>query len=146
VGTLDETVAGDQFRAENFSHAKALEPPDSPDNVQNRVHSAHFMEMDVFHGASVDVGFGLGQPLEDPHGLEDHRPGEGRIREDSADVTQVPSGMVMLPRRAFRLEADMEVGAPQAPSPHGLGGHIVPVQTKPPEFRPKLVETQAKID
>jgi hypothetical protein len=69
VGAFDSTGSEIDRRTRNSRNTEHVEACDRTDDVNDRVHCAYFMKVDVVPGHTVDRCFGFGKPLEDLHAL-----------------------------------------------------------------------------
>ncbi len=82
--------------------AEHLETEGRADDVDDRVHRPHLVEVDLFRRAAVHLAFGLGEPPEDAFGRLLYTVGEFRAADDLQDVLQPPVMVVMGSSRITR--------------------------------------------
>ena len=105
MGTGDAAPEPGQRTGRHPLHAQLVQRPAGAQDVHQGVHGAHFMEMHLFRGDAVGLGFGQGQGLQHGQGLVAHPVGHRHGGKNGGDVRRVPQGL------ALRLPADLHPAA-----------------------------------
>ena len=131
VGALHIAVKGGHRTGDDLRPAEHLEADGRADDVDDRVHCAHLVEMDLFGGVPVHPAFGLREPPENPFRRLLYGIGEGGAADHLQDLLQAPVMLVMgvvedhTDVRCLDVSGDLPADLDSVAA-HAEGGEILP--------------------
>src|SRR5579885_2972087 len=136
----DDAAARGQRRDQHFVHAELLESPCGGDYIDDRIHRADLVEVNLLGRGAMDPGFRLGERAEYRECAFLCVTGERRgARDDLADFAQMAL-------RLTRGDLDLELEGGNSAQHLAPRTHAIAVKRQRGERAPQMIEVGARIE